>query len=325
MQAPILAHHLNTYLDYARLRVKADNPFIREAIGLTADIDFSKDMISASLFYNVLEKIYLALDQQISGVQVGKFLNLNALGLIYQISLQAGTLEEGIFYLRNFISNTIGIIDMGIYTKNGRQYIQLVINNKEAALNQVILETTLTIIAKELSMMAAEDLDIRIGTPHYNDVYPSTFMYADEYVLSFIPGMLKAAISSVKHYHLDYLVPQYLMMIEGLKRDQRFTNKVKIAALNMATPALPELKEVADGFNMSPRTFQRTLAKEQLTFRQLTDELNKDLAMMLLRHEKYSVSDVGYLLGYAEPAAFQHSFRKWYGDTPMTIRKQLLQ
>ncbi|NIG54103.1 helix-turn-helix transcriptional regulator [Chitinophaga sp. Cy-1792] len=325
MQPPILAHHLNTYLDYARLRTRADNPLLKEAIALTADMDFSKDMIGTALFYKVLGKINEALDQQLSGVQVGKFLNLNALGLIYQISLQAGTLEEGMYYLKNFISNTIGIIDMQLYTKENRQYIGLAINNQETYLNRILLESTLTIIAKELSMMAAEDLDIRIGSPFYNDVYPSTFVQADDYHISFIPGALKAAISNMKHYHLDYLVPQYLMMIEGLKRDQRFINKVKIVALNMATPALPELKDVADGFNMSPRTFQRTLAKEQLTFRQLTDELNKDLAMMLLRHEQYSVSDVGYLLGYAEPAAFQHSFRKWYGETPMTIRKQLLQ
>src|SRR5690606_10012988 len=102
---------------------------------------------------------------------------------------------------------------------------------------------------------------------------------------------------------LGYLLPAYLHLIEGLKIKTDFQSKVKVVALNMAKPELPGLGEIADTFHLTPRTFQRKLADEKTTFRELSDKLKKQLAELLLRHDAYSITDIALLLGYAEPAA----------------------
>jgi AraC-like DNA-binding protein len=37
-----------------------------------------------------------------------------------------------------------------------------------------------------------------------------------------------------------------------------------------------------------------------------------------------SISDVAYLLGFAEPSTFHRAFRKWTGVTPGDFKKQAL-
>jgi AraC-like DNA-binding protein len=35
-----------------------------------------------------------------------------------------------------------------------------------------------------------------------------------------------------------------------------------------------------------------------------------------------SISEVAYLVGYAEPAPFHRAFKRWYGVTPHAFRQQ---
>jgi AraC-like DNA-binding protein len=147
-------------------------------------------------------------------------------------------------------------------------------------------------------------------------------------MLSFKPMMLKAAIRDKSRLHLDVLVPQYLNLIEHIKAAQSqpthsFSSRVKLASLHLAKPELPSLEKVADVFNLTPRTLQRYLKEENQNFRQITDELKKQISYLLIHHQGFTVTDLSYVLGYGEPAAFIHCFKKWYGQTPNKFRQNL--
>lgn len=45
--------------------------------------------------------------------------------------------------------------------------IKLSIDNEEDILNRVLQENTLTVIAKEITLMSKEEVTIRLGTPFY--------------------------------------------------------------------------------------------------------------------------------------------------------------
>lgn len=112
------------------------------------------------------------------------------------------------------------------------------------------------------------------------------------------------------------------MLIERMKPDRSFADKVRVAALNLARPTLPDLKMVASGFNLNERTFQRRLMVEGITYRQIMDDLKQEISGLLLRHDRFSVTDIASVLGYSEPAAFIRSFRKWHGESPLRMRKE---
>jgi AraC-like DNA-binding protein len=74
---------------------------------------------------------------------------------------------------------------------------------------------------------------------------------------------------------------------------------------------------------ITPRTLQRRLEAENITFREVVEEIKKQISSLLLMHEDYSVSAISFVLGYAEPASFIHSFKKWFGHPPESLRQRL--
>ncbi|WP_126245529.1 AraC family transcriptional regulator [Chitinophaga rhizosphaerae] len=80
------------------------------------------------------------------------------------------------------------------------------------------------------------------------------------------------------------------------------------------------LESVAANFSMSPRSLQRKLAGEGVTFLQVQDEVRKALALDYLRSGHHSVKDIAYMLGYNESSAFLKAFKRWTGKTPGEMR-----
>lgn len=84
--------------------------------------------------------------------------------------------------------------------------------------------------------------------------------------------------------------------------------------------AVPPLCDVAAALAMSERSIQRSLSDEDTSYRQLVDEVRKDLAIEYLSRPGASATDVAFLLGFSEPSAFTRAFRRWTGSAPTTFR-----
>jgi AraC-like DNA-binding protein len=99
-----------------------------------------------------------------------------------------------------------------------------------------------------------------------------------------------------------------------------FAQLVKQAVVNHFT-CIPTLMQVASYFAVTERTLQRRLEKEDTSFHKIIEEIRKDLAMKLLKTNKYSIGEAAYMLGYAEPAVFRRAFKRWTGKTPKQVVK----
>ena len=81
-----------------------------------------------------------------------------------------------------------------------------------------------------------------------------------------------------------------------------------------------KLQEVARGLGMSARTLRRRLAEQGASYRQLTDELRRDVAINYLRETAMTVEDIAYALGFSDAANFRQAFRRWTSATPQQFR-----
>ncbi|PXX90427.1 AraC family transcriptional regulator [Marinobacter vulgaris] len=86
----------------------------------------------------------------------------------------------------------------------------------------------------------------------------------------------------------------------------------------------PTLATIAERLGMAPWTLQRLLAEENTGFRELVDETRKELAMEYIRETRASLSEIAWLLGFANPAAFHKAWRRWFATSPGEHRKQYL-
>lgn len=83
---------------------------------------------------------------------------------------------------------------------------------------------------------------------------------------------------------------------------------------------LPGLDNVAATMMTTPRTLRRRLSAEGTSFRALVEQVHLHRATQLLSSDGTSVEQVAAQLGYTDPTAFTHAFKRWTGTSPRAYR-----
>lgn len=321
----ILALHLKRFIDYGTLRGIPSEELLGSIKAPPAYLHDPAAMLEADDFYTVVNLVAASLKDELLGLRAAEHFSLNTLGAIYKISLNATTVQEAIFYCQEYLRATFPILNISNSLSGDPASIELNIENDLAAANRIILETSLTSIAREMRIISGEHVNIVVSSPYCGAGYPAGWEKGSSFAVTFDHSVLKGALSDRSRHGLDILIPEYLLLIERMKQDGSFRSKVKVAALNMSKPGLPDLETIADVFNITSRTLQRRLVDESVTFRQLIEELKQQICDRLIRHDRFSIADIAQVLGYSEPAAFIRSFKKWHGSSPGKVREKISQ
>lgn len=115
----------------------------------------------------------------------------------------------------------------------------------------------------------------------------------------------------------DQAMTQY---ISTLNNDSLVT-KVK----KLITEHLPSgdatVERVATELYLSTRKLQRLLRVEETTFITLLNETRMEIAGEYVQDRNIDLTEVAFLLGFAELSTFSRSFKRWTGKSPMQYRK----
>lgn len=74
--------------------------------------------------------------------------------------------------------------------------------------------------------------------------------------------------------------------------------------------------------NVTTRTIQRQLHKEETSFREITDKVKLSLACQWLRQPEPSIDAIGEELGFSDRRSFTRSFSRWMQQSPSAYRKR---
>jgi AraC-like DNA-binding protein len=99
-----------------------------------------------------------------------------------------------------------------------------------------------------------------------------------------------------------------------------FRARVRHAVVQRLREGEPAIDAIATALATSPRSLQRKLQTEGLSFRDVVDEARHKLAVVYLGDTSLSLTDVACLLGYSEAAAFTRAFKRWTGQPPSHAR-----
>jgi AraC-like DNA-binding protein len=119
---------------------------------------------------------------------------------------------------------------------------------------------------------------------------------------------------------LAVCIAQCEQILERRRRRHGLSAQVRSELLS-APGEMPGLDTVAASLHMHPRTGRRRLAEEGTSFRALTNDVRATLATELLSQVGLTVEQVARRLGYAETAAFNHAFSRWFGLAPNEYRR----
>lgn len=123
-----------------------------------------------------------------------------------------------------------------------------------------------------------------------------------------------------EHQHLAQSCKK--LLAEQKYSDQNFSGQVR-QFLNLFTYQFPSITDACHHFGMAERTLRRKLSKEGSKFQTLMDDVRLKKAQLWLQEENLPMETIASRLGYAEPAAFNHAFKRWTGCNPSTYRRSL--
>jgi len=109
-------------------------------------------------------------------------------------------------------------------------------------------------------------------------------------------------------------------LLESFEPGQPIVDDLRRIILSVPTNRGPVLEEVANALSMSPRTLERRLHQEGLSFRQIANEIRMGIAAQYILVETASGQELSAMLGYSQPSAFYRAFKNWFGMTPKQYR-----
>jgi AraC-like DNA-binding protein len=120
---------------------------------------------------------------------------------------------------------------------------------------------------------------------------------------------------------LELLVQKTLHQVYALNSWSEKVAKNLFKALLQEKKA--DIETITRNLATTKRTLQLKLKKEGTSFREILDEMRKEIAISYLEDADASICEVALLLGFADQSAFHHAFKRWTGKTPGEHRKFL--
>lgn len=117
------------------------------------------------------------------------------------------------------------------------------------------------------------------------------------------------------------LAERQLAHLEPTVASDPFLDRLRAAILGCLTRRLgPMLPATARELALSPRTLQRRLREQGLSFQGLVNEVRLGLAAAYLAKEELALGEIAFVLGYSEPSAFHRAFKRAFACTPAEYR-----
>lgn len=126
---------------------------------------------------------------------------------------------------------------------------------------------------------------------------------------------LPAANAELARHNNEILV-RYLARLET----SNIASRVHTALVEQLPHGEPSQEKIAHSLNMSLRNLQRKLSEEQSSYKEILNQTRKDLAKSYMADSSYSISEIAYLLGFADTSSFTRAFKRWTGKAPSDFR-----
>ncbi|MDH5673934.1 MAG: AraC family transcriptional regulator [Myxococcales bacterium] len=111
-------------------------------------------------------------------------------------------------------------------------------------------------------------------------------------------------------------------LLAELPASESFTSRVRDLLMKELSGGNPSAPHIAQQLHISSRTLTRRLEQERTSFKELLDDLRRALALRYVGHTDLALSEIAFLLGFSQVAAFHRAFKRWTEQTPMEHRRE---
>lgn len=274
------------------------------------------------------------------GLDIGQHYSLVGYGSLLMLLLTSQTIQNAIEQCIKYqkLTHLFGQLTM----KKTANTVHLIYSPTDLKTGQGILRAqceisgTYRFILDIYKMMGLEIPQIRVDLPFEPPKNLTTLAKYQYYYGDNLHFNAEQAIFSLDTLVLDIKIPSADMIkhriyeakcleeIEHLNSQpmhdsdlvQRVTNY-----LELQKGVIPSMAQTAMVLNIPERTLRHQLQQCNTSYKQIREQLIKNKALKLMEYKEYSIECIAELLGYSEPAAFNHAFKRWFGQSPRRYGK----
>ena len=260
------------------------------------------------------------------GLHLGESLQLSALGVVGQVIQSSKTIGEALVYACKAIEFITDVVSMDVTKKKNRISVCFNSNSRSNASSASIKQFGdffMVFTIHELDGLTFQRLvPLRVTLPVVNKEHAAEY----ERVLRCKPksGDNAGVDFDASFWDEPIITANYEIQKTLLAMQAPFRSSTNIPLREKITAYLKSnaflgtatIEQIASNFNSTPRTLQRRLQEEGVTFRDLTEEVRKSLALRYLTVENQPIKEVAFVLGYNDVSALSRAFKRWTGKTP---------
>lgn len=313
----VFAPYLGSLLDYAKYQNLRSETLRNVLTNPDLDTANPNEMVNSNEYLAVFNQVIEATDNEYCGLNFGCYLNLGALGLVLEISLNTSSIEQGVLILQNFLDKKFPLVSAKI-VKDSQQYIlELDSPIEDVKLKKHLLDMVLSIIYRELKLMLHQPFEPKIRLPFtddkpYNDTLNVEVKYHSYYQIFLPLEIVNTEINKNKIKEIELLLPKFMAMLNKKEEDGKiFSYQVQNMILNMCSPEIPLFEQIQKQFPYSNRTIQRKLTNEGMSFRVIVNTIKEELSNYLINEKHLKTKDIAFILGYSESSAYLHAAKSW--------------
>lgn len=331
----------STYTRILLQRLPAQAPALLAGTGLTKETVLHMPTITVAQQLQVFRNAKLVVNRADWALDFGKQLNINSHGPLGFAALSAPTLGEGMEVLGRFARIRAPNLSFQTRQSENRLFFEIDTGlwpqeDLAPSIVEIVLQITAAYVEAVIGHQVAQATLMFMSPPP-----PHAALYADyfharcefnapvnAYVLAANLGSLPCPLHDEKSYRTALI--RCRETLDALLGPDDVVTRVRhllashFDQLSTGGEArtLPQLGDLANALCVSQRTLIRQLAAQGSSFRQLLEEEQRDVAGKLLAQARYSIGEIGVLLGYGDAANFGRAFRRMYGVSPGQYRRR---
>jgi len=306
---------VETMLEAARIPARA-----------LADPDYT---ITPAQELSFTERALAWLGQPDLGLRMGPRYHLSAYGMLGLAVMTSSNLVDAFGVLFRNILMTWTYMHWSIRTEDGAAVVALRKQRDLGGCHQYMIDRGLAAsytIAAEALGKRLPLLEVNVAQPEpayaatYTEVFgcpvnfgatANDFRFAESFLYE---PLLQSETASARVF-----AAQCERICAELERGGSFAELIRQHLVQLPNQ-LASLETIAERLCTTPRTIQRKLAVEQTSFKELLEDVRKNLSLEYLQSTDLSVEDIALRLGYADAPSFSHAFKRWTGRSPRGAR-----
>lgn len=277
-----------------------------------------------------LEIINKNYDKEGLGMKISEWVEPNHVGTLAYLAMSCKNILEAFLCFDKYIRLSY---DYTSYSTEIRDDIVTIYWNTLTKPNDIADETAISILymfinkflnnsfyLKKIHFGRSQPKNIKI----YSDFFKCpVYFEKKQTALYFDVSFFKLSINRIDNEIYDIIKDHADKMLNLLPERESFQAIIIKNILISISEGNVSIQNVSKKMNMHTRELQLKLNELDFNYKQLLNEVRKDLAAGYINDIRLSMKDVASLLAYSEQTSFNRAFKAWFGVSPLQYRKNL--